>query len=126
MIASAPYFKMESFGAVDGPGIRLVVFLQGCPLRCVYCHNPESWTINSKLSITTEEVINKFKRNRSYYRNGGSTLSGGEPLIHQDFCLELARTCLDEGISLALDTSGANFNKGNINYFKQLIKYKPL
>jgi pyruvate formate lyase activating enzyme len=76
--------------------------------------------------ITPNEIIAKFKRNRNYYRNGGITSSGGEPLIHQEFCLELSKLCHDEKINLAFDTSGANFNKNNISYFQNLIKYKPL
>ncbi|MDR2369252.1 MAG: pyruvate formate lyase-activating protein [Mycoplasmataceae bacterium] len=126
MNIKAPFFKIESFGAVDGPGIRLVVFLQGCPLRCIYCHNPESWNETSQFEISPKEIIDKFKKNQKFYRNGGITLSGGEPLIHQQFCFELAKLCFVERISLAFDTSGITFNSKNLNFYKQVIKYRPL
>lgn len=124
----APYFKIESFGAVDGPGIRLVLFLQGCPYRCLYCHNPESWKINgSKTFITPSELIERYRHNESYYKNnGGITLSGGEPLIHMDFCLEVCKLGYENNINIALDTSGATFNLTNLNFYKKIIKYKPL
>ncbi|MDR0985462.1 MAG: pyruvate formate lyase-activating protein [Mycoplasmataceae bacterium] len=122
-MVSAPCFKIETFGAVDGPSIRLVFFLQGCPLRCLYCHNPESWKFKKEKLISVEEVINLYQKNKSFYKNGGITLSGGEPLIHQEFCLELAKQCYLNKISLALDTSGVTFNE---RFFKKLIKYKPL
>lgn len=126
MNIKAPYFKIETFGAVDGPGVRLIAFLQGCPLRCIYCHNPESWKKTSSLKITPQAVIDIFKKNQGYYRNGGITLSGGEPLIHQTFCLELAKLCKLNHISLALDTSAVTFNKTNLMFFKSLIKFHPL
>lgn len=123
---AAPYFKIETFGAVDGPGIRLVIFLQGCPYRCIYCHNPESWKIDNKHNlIDVNEVIKKYERNKEFYKNGGITISGGEPLIHKDFCLELAKQCYSKKIHLAFDTSGCNFIKSNIDYFNKLVKYKP-
>lgn len=124
----APYFKLESFGAVDGPGLRMIVFLQGCPYRCLYCHNPESWSLDgSNEFITPDEVIKKYLNNQSFYkRSGGITLSGGEPLIHQDFCLEVCKLAYQKNISVALDTSGATFNKQNLNFYKEIIRYKPL
>jgi pyruvate formate lyase activating enzyme len=100
--------------------------LQGCPLRCIYCHNPESWTNKSLFSISPQEVIDKFKKNQKFYRNGGITLSGGEPLIHKNFCLSLAKLCYENKINLALDTSGTTFNIKNLKFYKEIIKYKPL
>lgn len=122
----APYFKIETFGAVDGPGVRLVIFLQGCPYRCIYCHNPESWKINNKKNlISVDEVIKKYERSKEFYKNGGITISGGEPLIHKNFCLELAKQCILRKIHLAFDTSGCTFQKQNLKWFNQLIKFKP-
>jgi pyruvate formate lyase activating enzyme len=112
----APCFKIETFGAVDGPGIRLVIFLQGCPYRCIYCHNPESWKVDNKNKlISADEIINKFENNKEFYKNGGITISGGEPLIHKAFCLELAKKCYAKKIHLAFDTSGCTFEKNNLN-----------
>ncbi|GMO13383.1 MAG: pyruvate formate-lyase-activating protein [Mycoplasmoidaceae bacterium] len=123
---TAPYFKIESFGAVDGPGIRLVVFLSGCPYKCIYCHNPESWIYDKKNVISVNEVIKQYKKNLVFYKNGGITISGGEPLMHKTFCLQLARKCYKEKISLAIDTSGATFVNSNLPFFKSIVKYFPL
>jgi pyruvate formate lyase activating enzyme len=76
--------------------------------------------------ISPQEVIDKFKKNRKFYRNGGITLSGGEPLIHEAFCLSLAKLCNENKINLALDTSGATFNNKNLKFYKKIIRYKPL
>ncbi len=87
-------FKTESFGAVDGPGIRLVVFLQGCPMRCLYCHNPESWGFQNQdaWEISIKQIIDEYLNNKSYYSNdGGITVSGGEPTYHIDFLIALAK-----------------------------------
>ena len=83
--------SFESFGAVDGPGIRFVVFFQGCGLRCKYCHNRDTWAVNSGTEYTTEDLIAKIARYKNYFTvsGGGVTLSGGEPLLQQDFLLEL-------------------------------------
>ncbi|MDR0857011.1 MAG: 4Fe-4S cluster-binding domain-containing protein [Mycoplasmataceae bacterium] len=127
MSARAPYFKLESFGAVDGPGIRLILFLQGCPYRCVYCHNPESWQIKDlDATISVDELLAKYKANIEFYKKGGITLSGGEPTVHQEFCLELAKKCHAQNISLALDTSGATFIDANLAWYKKIVVYKPL
>jgi pyruvate formate lyase activating enzyme len=99
-------FQIETLGAVDGPGLRFVLFLQGCPLRCPYCHNPESWGRVGGSLITVEQVLEKVKRYRSYYRGGGLTVSGGEPLLQAGFVRSLFRRCREEGLHTALDTSG--------------------
>ncbi len=98
--------SVESFGTVDGPGVRMVVFLQGCPMRCAYCHNPDTWSENGGTLMSSEELIEKFLRNRSYYKNGGITVSGGEPLCQSEFVADLFRKAKKEGISTCLDTSG--------------------
>ena len=101
--------SFESFGAVDGPGIRFVVFFQGCSLRCKYCHNRDTWPLNSGLEYTSDELISKILRYKNYFTvsGGGVTLSGGEPLLQQDFLLELLPKFKKQGIHTTIDTSGS-------------------
>lgn len=100
--------SFESFGAVDGPGIRFVVFFQGCGLRCKYCHNRDTWPMNTGIEYTSDELIAKISRYKNYFTvsNGGVTLSGGEPLLQQDFLLEFIPKLKKLGIHVAIDTSG--------------------
>ena len=100
--------SFESMGLVDGPGVRFVVFLQGCPLRCAYCHNPEMWNASEKkIQMTPEELLAKIKRYLPYFKNGGGvTISGGEPLMQEKFVTEVFKLCKVEGIHTCLDTSG--------------------
>lgn len=98
--------SIETFGAVDGPGIRFVVFFQGCPLRCLYCHNPDSWDASGGRETTAEELMAQIIRYRNFLKNGGVTLSGGEPLLQSEFALELLRLCRKNGFHTAVDTSG--------------------
>lgn len=99
--------SFQSLGTLDGPGVRFVAFLQGCPLRCGCCHNPDTWDVNGGMLCTPEEVVAKAKRFRTYFgRDGGVTLSGGEPLLQADFAAEIFRLCHDEKINTCLDTSG--------------------
>lgn len=100
--------SIETFGAVDGPGIRTVFFLQGCPARCMYCHNPDSWTVTEETEqITIERVVHTAKRGRPYYgKDGGVTFSGGEPLMQGAFLSEAMDALAEEGISTVIDTSG--------------------
>lgn len=114
----------ESFGTVDGPGIRFVVFMQGCPLRCQYCHNPDTWERNAGREVSAEEILDLYRKNRSFYHNGGITLTGGEPMLQADFVTELFRLCKAEGIHTCLDTSGIVFD-GSAKY-DQLLKYTDL
>ena len=102
--------SVESFGTVDGPGVRMVIFLQGCPMRCAYCHNPDTWPEKRGTLTDSEELIEKFLRNRSYYKNGGITVSGGEPLCQLAFVTDLFRRAKQEDISTCLDTSGVMFS----------------
>ena len=105
--------SFESFGTVDGPGIRFVVFAQGCPLRCQYCHNPDTWGKNGK-EYEAEEVVNLALKYKSYFSNrGGVTVSGGEPLLQIDFLTELFSLLKSRGIHTAVDTSGACFDGSN-------------
>ncbi len=100
--------SFETMGLVDGPGVRFVVFLQGCPLRCAYCHNPEMWNPKEeKIQMTPEELVKKIKRYRVYFKDGGGvTVSGGEPLLQAKFVTEVFKLCKQEGIHTCLDTSG--------------------
>ena len=99
--------SIESFGLVDGPGIRTVVFLSGCRLRCKYCHNPEMWKMG-KPNYTAGDLAKKILRNKPYFRRnqGGVTFSGGEPLLQSEFLIEVCKILKKEGIHIALDTAG--------------------
>lgn len=98
--------QFQSLGTVDGPGLRYVVFMQGCPLRCVYCHNPETWDSAGGKIYTVDEVLDKILRCRAYLSSGGVTVSGGEPLLQTAFVTELFTRLRQEGLHTALDTSG--------------------
>ena len=113
--------SIESFGLVDGPGIRTVIFFNGCKLRCKYCHNPEMWNLSSD-NYDVDELLNKIRRFKPYYRdNGGVTYSGGEPLLHVDFLIELSKRLKNENIHIALDTAGCGIGK-----YEELLKYIDL
>lgn len=101
--------SFESFGTVDGPGIRFVAFMQGCPLRCQFCHNPDTWNAKGdcQYELAPNELLDEVLKYRSFIRRGGVTLSGGEPLMQATFAAEFFRLCRAEGIHTALDTSGA-------------------
>jgi pyruvate formate lyase activating enzyme len=108
--------SFESFGAADGPGVRFIVFLHGCPLRCVYCHNPDTWA-NEKpaMEFSPEEVLKRALRYRDYWgEKGGITVSGGEPLLQAEFVAELFELTHREGVTTCLDTSGASFRRGDV------------
>ena len=96
----------ESFGTVDGPGVRFVIFLQGCPMRCQYCHNPDTWKMNSGAVRSAESLIRDYERNKAFYAKGGITVTGGEALMQIDFLLELFGLAKQKGIHTCLDTSG--------------------
>ena len=104
--------SFQSLGTVDGPGVRAVVFMQGCPLRCVCCHNPDTWDLGGGKVVSAEEIFHKIQRLRAYFgKEGGVTVSGGEPLMQADFVAELFRLCKADGINTALDTSGCIYNE---------------
>lgn len=103
--------SIQSLGTVDGPGLRFVVFLQGCNLRCKCCHNPDTWEIKGEKQFTPEEIVEKAKKYREYFgEKGGITLSGGEPILQADFCYEIFKLCHENGINTCLDTSGSILN----------------
>ena len=105
--------SLQSLGTVDGPGIRFVVFMQGCNLRCGCCHNPDTWEINGGTEYTPEQILQKVLRCKDYFgKTGGITISGGEPLLQSEFCYELFSLCHNEGINTCLDTSGSILNEG--------------
>lgn len=119
----------ESFGTVDGPGIRYVLFMQGCPLRCIYCHNPDTWETGKGEKITPDEVLQEFNKNRSFYSKGGITVTGGEPLLQVDFLTELFKKAKEENIHTCIDTSGITYNTDNPAYMQkldELMKYTDL
>ena len=106
--------SLESFGSVDGPGIRFVVFLQGCPLRCAYCHNPDAWAMNAGTEMEAEELFRKIRRYKTYFgETGGVTVSGGEALMQPEFVTELFRLCHADGINTCLDTSAGRSPPGS-------------
>ena len=101
--------SIESFGTVDGPGIRFVAFLQGCPLRCAYCHNPDTWDLSAKTKYeyTPEQLFEEAIKYKNFIKSGGVTLTGGEPLMQPDFAREYFRLCQEAGIHTTLDTAGS-------------------
>ncbi len=102
--------SLESFGTVDGSGVRYVVFVQGCPMRCAYCHNPDTWEMHAGTEMDASEIIENFERNRPFYRDGGITVTGGEPLMQIDFLLDLFTQCKEKNIHTCLDTSGIAYS----------------
>ena len=113
--------KIESMGLVDGPGIRTVIFMQGCMLRCIFCHNPESWSFKGGTKYTPLELVNKISRFKPYYgEDGGVTFSGGEPLGQPEFLLETCKLLKKENINICLDTSGVGTK------YEELLDYIDL
>ena len=103
--------SVETFGTVDGPGIRMVVFMQGCPMRCAYCHNPDTWSVEGGKQTSTDEILDEYERNKEYYKSGGLTVTGGEPLLQIDFVTELFQKAKQKNIHTCLDTSGITFSR---------------
>lgn len=104
--------SFESFGTKDGPGIRFVLFLQGCPLRCLYCHNVDTWELkDKKYTMTADEIMKEILKVKGFIKSGGVTISGGEPLVQPDFVKEVFIKCRENGIHTALDTSGYIFSE---------------
>lgn len=103
--------SLESFGTVDGPGTRFVVFTQGCPMRCAYCHNPDTWDVTGGTLMDASYIIEQYEKNSPFYRNGGGlTVTGGEPLLQIDFITELFTLAKEKNIHTCIDTSGITFN----------------
>ena len=112
--------SLESFGTVDGPGVRFVVFTQGCPLRCLYCHNPDTWAPTGGTEYSVEELLELYEHNAMFYRNGGLTVTGGEPLMQIDFVIELFTKARKKKIHTCLDTSGGTFSLGNLPLLEKM------
>lgn len=121
--------SLESFGSVDGPGVRFVIFTSGCAMRCQFCHNPDTWKMQSGTQYTADELLDKAMKYRAYWGSkGGITVSGGEPLLQIDFLIELFRKAKEAGIHTTLDTSGNPFTREEpfFDKFKELMKYTDL
>ncbi len=114
--------SIETMGLVDGPGIRFVVFMQGCKLRCLFCHNPETWQLNKGIEISSDELIKQILKYKNYYgKEGGVTFSGGEPLLQSSFLLDILKKCQKNNIHTCLDTAGF----GGTNN-EEILKYIDL
>ncbi|MCD8089759.1 MAG: pyruvate formate lyase-activating protein [Clostridiales bacterium] len=113
--------SVESFGTVDGPGIRFVVFFQGCPMRCKFCHNPDTWNPKAGEEKTAGELLAEYDRNKEFYKNGGLTATGGEPLLQLEFLTELFTKAKEKGINTCLDTSGACYSEEKKAEYKRLF-----
>ena len=121
--------SIESFGTVDGPGIRMVIFLSGCPMRCLYCHNPDTWDPKGGTLMSVEELLAQYEKARHFYTKGGITVSGGEPLMQIDFVTGLFREAKKRGIHTALDTSGITFRPDSpsiLDKFDRLMEVTDL
>ena len=118
--------SIETCGTVDGPGIRFVVFTQGCPMRCLYCHNPDSWDIGvNRNTYTPEQILKEYEGVKEFCK-GGLTVTGGEPLMQINFVTELFKQAEANGIHTALDTSGVLFDRKNTEKIDELLKYTSL
>lgn len=116
----------ESFGTVDGPGVRFVVFFQGCPIRCKYCHNPDTWDFQKGREVSADELIREYDSYKEFLKSGGITATGGEPLAQPDFLAELFSLAREKGIHTCLDTSGAVYNPENHGKIDDVLKYTNL
>lgn len=121
--------SIETFGTVDGPGVRYVVFTQGCPMRCKYCHNPDTWEPNIGEKKDTDDIIRDYEKYKPFLTGGGITVTGGEPMLQIDFLTELFKKARNKNIHTCLDTSGVMFNEENEAFMKkvdELMKYTSL
>ena len=119
--------SIESFGTVDGPGIRYVIFFQGCPMRCLYCHNPDSQSVKGGTKMSADEILEKAHSVREFLGNGGITATGGEPLMQPFFLLELFKKAKTEyDFHTCLDTSGICFTEDNKELYKDILSYTDL
>ena len=121
--------SLESFGSVDGPGVRYIIFTTGCAMRCQFCHNPDTWIMSKGTEYTADELLNKAIKYRSYWgKEGGITVSGGEPLLQIDFLIELFEKAKEMGIHTTLDTSGNPFTREEpfFSKYERLMKSTDL
>ena len=118
--------SVESFGTVDGPGVRFVIFFQGCPMRCRYCHNPDTWQQSAGHPETADSLLEAYRRNAAFYRSGGITCTGGEPMLQMPFLYELFTKAKAEGIHTCLDTSGICFQPEHSEAARSLLAVTDL
>jgi pyruvate formate-lyase 1-activating enzyme len=121
--------SLETFGSVDGPGVRYLIFLTGCGMRCQYCHNPDTWNMAAGTPYTADELIKEAIKYRTYWGSkGGITISGGDPLLQIDFLLDLCKKAKEENIHMTIDTSGSPFTRQNpyFHKFQELVQYTDL
>lgn len=118
--------SLESFGTVDGPGVRYVVFTQGCPMRCAYCHNPDTWPTNGGTLMEPSYIIEQYERNKGFYKGGGITVTGGEPLLQIDFLIDLFTLAKEKNIHTCIDTSGIVYKASNAQLIEKLDKLMEL
>lgn len=118
--------SLESFGTVDGPGVRFVIFVQGCPMRCAYCHNPDTWEMNAGTLMEPEEILAQYERNIGFYQGGGITVTGGEPLMQPDFLIDLFTLAKKKKIHTCIDTSGIAFQPENEALMKKMDRLLEL
>ncbi|MBQ9899335.1 MAG: pyruvate formate lyase-activating protein [Ruminococcus sp.] len=116
----------ESFGTVDGPGVRFVVFFQGCPMRCRYCHNPDTWDFSGGREVTAEEIMDEYDSYREFLKSGGLTATGGEPLAQPDFLAELFRLAKSKGVHTCLDTSGCVYDHREHAKIDEVLRFTDL
>ncbi len=129
MAVKGKIHSIESFGSADGPGVRYIIFLKGCKMRCKYCHNPDTWGADGVTEETAEEVLKKAMRYKNYWKNnGGITVSGGEALLQIDFLIELFKLAKENNVHTTLDTSGNPFKREEpfFGKFNELMKYTDL
>lgn len=118
--------SIETFGAFDGPGLRYIVFLQGCPFQCQFCHNRDTWTTKTNKLMSVSEIVEDFKKYEKFYDGGGITVSGGEPLLQTPFLIELFKEFKKMGVHTTVDTSAGCFDARRSDDFKELMKYTDL
>lgn len=118
--------SIETFGAFDGPGLRYVLFLQGCPLRCKFCHNRDTWGTEDNKLMTVEEILNDYNKYRAFYKKGGLTVSGGEATLQIGFLTALFKEAKNRNIHTCLDTSAGTFSEARLPEFEELLKYTDL
>ena len=116
----------ESFGTVDGPGIRYVVFFQGCPMRCKYCHNPDTWSFSGGREVTAQELMDEYNSYKEFLKSGGITATGGEPMAQPQFLAELFSLAKSKKVHTCLDTSGVTFRPDNTAETDEILKYTDL
>lgn len=118
--------SIETFGTLDGPGIRYVIFLQGCPLRCKFCHNPDTWSLEENNLMSIDDLIEDIEKYTIFIKDGGVTVSGGEPLLQIDFLINFFKELKKRNIHTCIDTSGTLFSERNTEKYIELLKYTDL